>query len=60
MHIHHIIGDEECLNLSTAIFSIYISMAGLVSSIEAYNLKSYDWLTYKGRLKFYFQINKIM
>ena len=34
-------------------------MAGLVGSIEAYNLKSDDWSTYKGRLEFYFQIKKI-
>ena len=34
-------------------------MAGLVSSFEPYNPKSDDWSTYKGRLEFYFQINKI-
>ena len=34
-------------------------MAGLVGSIEAYNPKSDDYSTYKGRLEFYFQINKI-
>ena len=34
-------------------------MAGLVGSIEAYNSKSDDWLTYKGRLEFYFHVNKI-
>ena len=60
VHIHHIIGDESCLNLSTAIiFYINISMAGLVGSIEAYNPKSDDWSTYKGQLEFYLQINKI-
>ena len=60
VYIRHIIGDELCLNLSTAtFFYIYISMAGLVGSIEAYNPKSDDWSTYKGRLEFYLQINKI-
>ena len=34
-------------------------MAGLVGSIEAYNPKFDDWSTYKGRLEFYLQINKI-
>ena len=34
-------------------------MAGLVSNIETYNPKSDDLSTYKGRLEFYFQINKI-
>ena len=34
-------------------------MAGLVGSIEAYNPKSDYWSTYKGRLEFYLQINKI-
>ena len=34
-------------------------MAGLVGSIEAYNPKSDEWSTYKGRLEFYLQINKI-
>ena len=53
--IHHIIGDELCLNLSAAIFFyINISMAGLVGSIEAYNPKSVDWSTYKRLLEFYF------
>ena len=30
-----------------------------MGSIEAYNPKSDDWSTYKGRPEFYFQINKI-
>ena len=34
-------------------------MAGLVGSIEIYNPKFDDWLTYKGRLEFYFQIKQI-
>ena len=34
-------------------------MAGLVKSIESYNPMSDDWSTYKGRLEFYLQINKI-
>ena len=34
-------------------------MAGRVGSIESYNPKSDDWSTYKGRLEFYLQINKI-
>ena len=60
VHIHHIIGEESCLKTSaTFIFFINISMAGLVGSIEAYNPKSDDWSTYKGRLEFYLQINKI-
>ena len=60
VHIHHIIGNELCLNSSAAIyFYINISLAGLLGSIEAYNPKSDDWSTYKGRLEFYLQINKI-
>ena len=34
-------------------------MAGLVGSIEAYNPKSDNWSTNKGRFEFYFQITTI-
>ena len=34
-------------------------MAGHVGSIEAYDPKSDDWSTYKRRVEFYLQINKI-
>ena len=60
VYINHIISDESYLNLSAAFFfDISSFRAGLVGSIEAYNLKSDDWLTNKGRLEFNFQINKI-
>ena len=48
------------MNTSAAfVFNIFNIMAGLVGSFKAYDLKSDEWSTYKGRLEFYFHINKI-